>query len=164
MDYNYTVWDYYQPNFVDPEFAPYMRTPVMDQWGNTIMTNTWESIQNPNGLINPELIRKNWGLRFALLHPDDPCPAGFYKTPDGYCHRTPEQYEPILYTDKAFIPKNQYWSGYAKTNTGSRRVSDTFDMRSVNPLTGAYTVYYLPKPSKSEGKYGVFPTKDSYSG
>jgi hypothetical protein len=162
MEYNYSVWDYYQPDFVDPGYAPYIRAPVKDEYGNVVMTNTWDRIPCPNGLVNPALFRKDWGLRFALLHPDDPCPPGFEKTADSYCIRKPLDYEPIMYTEKAFVPRNQYWSGYTSRNNVPRDGSDQFDMRSVNPLTGMYTVYYRSNPPPNSGAYGRCPSKESY--
>lgn len=162
MQFNQSLWETYQPGYVHPDFVPYQRTPLRDEQGNVVMTNTWAQEGTACQSVNPALIRKNWRTRFALKFAHDPCPVGFVKGDQGYCFPKPLDYEPIMYTDKAFIPKYQYWDSYVNQHAGPRRVSESFDMRSVNPLTGKYSVYYLPVTTGVESQYGLCPTSDSY--
>lgn len=177
MDYNASLWSYYQPGFVDPLYVPYLRKPVKDPEGNTICVNAWEK---QGTIVNPELVRRNWGMTFMRPHATYPCPTGFESRPGGYCSQVELEHEPVFYTDKAFIAKNQYWEGYGAEplrvqrthgRTDSvrspascekapcRRVSDSMDMRSLNPITGKYTVYFQSRPH--EPRYQSNPTKDS---
>ena len=162
METNIPVWSYYQPGWVDPMFVPYLKYPVKDNWGNVVPTNTWEKMGYADGTVNPAVVRKNWGLGFARMFEDDPCPVGFVPAENGYCFPRQPDNEAVFYTEKAFLPKKQYWSSYV-TNA-PKRGSDNFDFRSVNPNTGNYTVYYESTPNErlGETKYGRNPTKNSY--
>jgi len=172
MESNIPVWSYYQPGFVHPEFVPYLRYPVKDDQGNTIYINTWEDQGYANGLVNPYIVRKNWGMAFARKHEDDPCPPGFIPGEGGYCFPYQPENEAIFYTKKAFIPKRQYWKSYVDDSRAPQRVSESFDMRSVHPMTGEYVVYYegcndrpyggMNKTPATNTRYGRNPTKDSY--
>jgi hypothetical protein len=165
MDINLGVWDYYQPGFVHPEFAPYLRKKVKDRWGNTVSLNTWEK-QGCNALVEPALVRANWGMTFQRMYETDPCPTGFRKAPGGYCVQEPLKHEPVFYTDKAFIPKIQYWSGYTDRSLPDQRVSQQFDMRSVSPLTGQYEVPFLPQITGDRTRYArpqsVYPENERF--
>jgi hypothetical protein len=163
MKNNVSVWDYYQPNFVAPEYAPYLRRYVQDRDGNTISINTWEK-QGCGDLVAPELVRANKGMTFQKLFESDPCPTGFKKAPMGYCVEEPLRHQPVFYTDKAFIAKRQFWEGY--TTPVPDRISEQFDMRSVNPLTGQYDIPYLSVVQGSHVRYSrpfsVFPEKEKF--
>jgi hypothetical protein len=161
MDVNTPVWGYYQSKFVDPLFVPYLRYPVRDNDGNIVKINTWSEGAGP-GLVNPALIRKNWGQDFQLIYPEDPTPTGWVKGKDGWAVFVKPEYEPIFYTDKAYTNKRQFPEGYTDMSYKPRRISDQFDMRSVNPITGKYTVYFEPKISDPSSRYGKNPTRDSY--
>ena len=191
METNISGWKYYQPGYVHEEFVPYLRKIITDKSGNKISINTWKHQGNPE-LIDDALVRKNWGLRFQKQFTQDPCPLGWTDGPDGYCFRNSiaePKNERIFYTDKAFIAKRQYWDGYAEevTNPGPLEplVSQETDMRSVNPYTGLYTIYYpgvdstantrYAKPIRPRDvqyddswslpqrrRYAALPTKDSY--
>jgi hypothetical protein len=189
METNDSVWKYYQPGFVDELYVPYLRTITKDPWGNNVSINTWENQGCPQ-LVSDDLVRKNWGLRFQRLFDTDPCPLGWISGPDGYCFREPIKHERVFYTDKSFIAKRQHWDAYTtKTPTangqGDWRVSQETDLRSVNPYTGKYTIYYpgvdtkarvrYAKPIKddinqyddswslpTQRSYGALPTSDSY--
>lgn len=170
MEHDQTIWSHYQPGYVDPMFVPYLRTYIQDPWNNQISTNTWErqslgpkSNGYRTGIVDPALFRLNWGQSFMNMFADDPCPPGFEKAAGGYCVKSSRDAEPIFYTDKAFVAKNQYFNGYADTTNQERRISEQTDLRSVNPLTGHYTVYYRPNPgNRNCTRYGKVPTKDSY--
>lgn len=160
---NEGVWDYYQPGFVHSEFVPYLKYKDTDAWGNKVQINRWKQ-QGPLSTVQPELVRINKGLRFQKLHAEDPCPNGFQKDPNnlGYCDIAPLRNEPVFYTDKSFIAKKQYWQGPGDPspakgeldrNGGFREVSQETDMRSVDPLTGHYKVYYHPVMSSSNNRY-----------
>lgn len=161
MDANGSVWQRYQPGYVDPEFVPYLRSIINDPYGNKVSINTWEKQGCPQ-LVSEDLVRKNWGLRFQRQFDTDPCPLGWISGPDGYCFREPLKNERVFYTDKAFIAKRQHWDGYTKQL--DRDISQSTDMRSVNPLTGKYTVYYRSVDSKADTRYAkpIVPDRIQY--
>jgi hypothetical protein len=171
MEVNNPVYAYYQPGYVHPMFYPYVYDPIKDNNGNLTMVNRWK-VQGSPSFVNPELVRKGWGMAFANKFEDDPCPPGFIKGEGGYCFPRKPDNEPVFYTDKAFIPKRQFWDSYTESAYGKngdpkiRRVSESFDMRSINPLNGRYDVSYLPvvQNKRHETQYGLNPTKDSYLG
>ena len=193
MQTNVSVWSRYQPGFVDPMVAPYVREKTLDRWGNEVKINTWEK-QGCKGMVEPALVRVNKGLTFQRMFDSDPCPSGFEKSKEepSYCVRVTPKHEQVFYSDDAFIPKNQYWNGYADSegirNSGvdAHRPSNSFDMRTVHPLTGKYTIYYESKPSapqrygrpitntrkqydqswylKPTGSHAILNTTDSYLG
>lgn len=166
METNNSVWSYYQPGFVDPLYVPYQRTITKDAWGNEVSINTWQKQGDPF-LTDPGMVRRNWGRRFMRMFDDDPCPPGWVKN-GSYCVRSDGHFKPVFYTDDAFIAKNQYWAGYTDSNFVSqphqkrgRRVSEQTDLRSVNPLTGEYEVYFLPSTTKARVRY-VSPLVDTH--
>lgn len=168
MDHNTSIWDRYRSGFVDPLYVPYIKTEIKDPKGNSIPVNTWQKIGYSNGLVNPDISRINWSLSFARKHASDPCPPGFVSGDGGFCFPLKPEYEPVFYTKKAFIPKRQFFRGYQEEK---RRVSDSFDMRSISPFTGEYTTYYRGSRgdsyvsnsnSRNRTKYGKQPTRDSY--
>lgn len=167
MDINLPVWSYYPKNdeyFIDPMYVPYMRTPVNTECG-TCEVNTWVKQGYPDGFVNPNLVRKNWGLNFQLMHPDkDPCPEGWAKGEDGWCYTTqPEFGDHGLYSDDAFVPKYQYWDSYApRLDNPNFMEINRFMQRSVSPWTGQYVVYQNPLPASNRRVYGHLPSKDSY--
>jgi len=166
MEVNLPVWSYYPPNdqsFVDPLYAPYVRQIVPDANSGYCEVNGWEKQGYADGFVNPALVRKGWGLGFQLMHPDkDPCPEGWTKGIDGWCVQNQPEFEGTFYTPEAFVPKYQYWNGYAPglINPRAKQI-DEFDMKSVSPWTGNYVIYHNPKPSESRVKYGALASKDS---
>jgi len=160
MDTNQSVWSYYQPGYVNELFVPYLRDKVPDAWGNTVSINPWERQGCVPSLVEPALVRVNKGLTFQRMFDSDPCPNGFTKADDSYCVREPLRGEPVFYTDKSFIAKRQFWDGYGVANPGARRISEQSDMRSVNPLTGQYTVYFQPSQWSARRRY-VSPLPDT---
>lgn len=165
MEINLPVWGYYPKNnqyFIDPMYAPYTRE-LADTGGGICGLNTWAKQGYADGFVNPALVRKGWGLDFQLLHPQDPCPDGWNKDKTGWCTANkPEFGDHGLYSKDAFVPKYQYWDGYAPQLAQPRyKEINQFDMRSVNPWTGDYVVYHHPKPSSNRAKYGYLPSKDS---
>lgn len=161
---NTPVWSYYNPGFIDPLYVPYHREAVPAGDGYCIPLNNWAH-QGPPTTVNPDLVRINWDVSFQLLHPGDPCPDGWTKGLDGWCVRQPQPYEPVFYTDKAFIAKTQFPNGYTRPYRGThRRISEQTDLRSVNPLTGQYQVSFQPvdRRNMTSTNYGRLPSKDSY--
>lgn len=174
METNLNAWDYYQPGFVHPDFVPYLRKTVTDAQGKKVSVNSWQ-VQGPPINVNPSLVRKNWRLSFMNRSGYDPCPPGFHRADGGYCEQDyiEKNYTPVFYTDKAFIAKNQYWAKDQPEVRGRPLPppsSSETDLRSVNLITGKYTVYYNPvkrSQQKSTSKqrptsYIRAPTKDSY--
>lgn len=208
---NNSVWSYYKKDWVHPEFVPYLRANRKDQFKNTVDTNIWEKQGSP-ALVNDQLTRVNYGMRFMRQFETDVCPPGWKKAPphangfpSAYCERDDLPSQPVFYTDKAFIAKNQNFKAYTKPNIHSKKVmnaraseqprlnmtynelqpsnvSDTFDMRSINPYSGKYTTYFDSKIHNKnryvnvnvvdglrgewykprESGYGSLPMNDSY--
>lgn len=166
---NESIWHYYQPGYVHPSYVPYLRKKVIDRWGNEVSINTWEKQGGP-AMVEPALVRVNKGLTFQRMFDTDPCPSGFTKAENSYCVRKPLVNEQVFFTDKAFIPKKQYWGGYADSEkvmndtTPGDRSSSNFDMRTVHPFTGDYTIYYYSNKPVSPNRYGrpVMNTNKQY--
>jgi hypothetical protein len=158
---NTPIWAYYQPGFVDPLYVPYMKTPVDDGEGGKVPINTWAK-QGSYVMFPKELVRKGWGMKYQRIFYDDPCGSAWEK--DGmFCKQKDLEYEPIFYTEKAFIPRIQHWNAYGTKSCDERRnVSEPTDMRSVNPLTGRYEVSFPPRPKIKGTRYMLSPTTDSY--
>ncbi len=160
METNSSVWKHYQPGYVADEYVPYLRELATDAYGNDVEVNNWKGPM-PTTMVQPELVRINKGLTYMRLYADDPCALGWKKDPNnlGYCVQEPLRHEPVFYTKKAFIAKNQYFNGpqyengVLNRNEDYRRISEQTDMRSVNPLTGEYTVYYQPLQSAARTRY-----------
>lgn len=116
MQVNNSVWDVYKPGYIDPLYEPYQKHsvyayPELGQSCN-IKLNSWAR-QGPPEMVYPELVRNGWGKSFQRMFSYDPCPGGWVKGPDNWCIEEKQEFTPIFYTDKAFIPKNQYWNSYA---------------------------------------------------
>lgn len=144
MEANLSVWKYYEKDFVHPDMAPYSRKIITTPEGVEVSINKTKRQGCPT-LVNPNLVRINKGLKFQKMFYDDPCPLGFEKAEDGYCIRKYSEANTVFYTDKAFIPKKQYWEGYS---TKVKESPTQLDMRSVHPETGEFTTYYNSKKSK----------------
>jgi len=162
----------YQPGYYPEAYLPYKRDLVRDKWGNTVSINTWAKQASPD-IVEPALVRVNKGLTFQKMFDSDPCPNGWKKSADSYCVREDLKHEPVFYTDKAFIPKNQYWQGYGDSHSimgdgPPRRSSQQTDLRTVHPLTGDYAVYYpssqwsAPRRYTPVRKDGPGPVTDQY--
>lgn len=168
MEYNLPVWGYYPSNdeyFVDPMYVPYVRDLVPDENGRCgeCEINPWKKQGYADGFVHPELVRKGWGLGFQLMHADkDPCPEGWTKGIDGWCVENKPEFQGTFYTEKAFVPKYQYWDSYAPKliNPRAKQINE-FDQRSVNPWTGNYVVYNNPRPASNRIEYGSLSSKDS---
>lgn len=165
---NLPVWDYYPKDdkkFIDPMYVPYQRTLVKTKDGQMCPVNTWAVQGYADGFVNPDLVRRGWGLDFQLLHPDkDPCPEGWTKGEDGWCTSSePEFGDHGLYSEYAFTPKYQYWDSYTqRTNNAFVREINEFDNRSINPSTGNFVSYNTSYPSTTTTNYGKLRSKDSY--
>lgn len=190
METNTPVWQYYNEGFVDPLYVPYNRIPVKYDPSkfssnssqcyddDSIEINTWKRNGYPDGMTNPYLVRMGWGNSFQLKFPEDPCPYGYRKNKyneidknlgndksipvTGWCEKEDPEYEPVFYTNKSFIPQNQYFDSYTKgSSMDKRKISEQTDMRSVNPITGLYTIYYDPVNRNRGTQYGRLPSRDS---
>lgn len=168
MQYNNSLWHNYTDGYVGKLFVPYQRKPMMVDNGNgelhKLYVNSWSENGCKDGLFDETLVRKGWSLNFMRQHADFPCPVGWKAGLDGWCIKQEPENEPVFYTDKAFIPKNQYWNGYGHPNVEPKRISESFDMRSINPLNGNYYVFFQPKENYGPNKtvYQRNATADSY--
>jgi hypothetical protein len=177
METNESVWTRYQPGYIDDLYFPFHRTKQTDRWGNEVSINKWEKQGCVGSLVEPALVRVNKGLTFQRMFDTDPCPSGFVKSKEepSYCVRVTPKHEQVFYTDKAFIPKRQYWAGYSASEGtrnstlepdkgGVRPPSNTFDMRTVSPFTGNYTIYYESNKASSPVRYGrpIMETRKQY--
>jgi len=156
MQINQSVWDYYpQDNsrLYDPLYYPYKKeekcckNPVTGE-DEACQVYPFKEQGCVGSLVNPNLVRRGWGLDFQLLQPGfTPCPNGWTKDKTtGFCVSNSPEFEGTFYTKDAFVPKFQYHSAYCANPRPNLRVSE-FDMRSVNPFTGDYVVYFTSKPN-----------------
>lgn len=181
MRVNLPVRDYYPPDgkFLDPMYKPYERKTGKDG----CPYNPWKdkNLGSCPEQVYPELVRKGWGRSFQRKHPTYSCPAGYMDMGNGYCQpHTLENDGGIFYTKDAYIPKNQYFEQHynepcknrtakrvcmQQTGTGLKCNSEfsEFDMKSVNPYTGEYQIYFQSKPAKTnKNRYQASPTTPSY--
>lgn len=167
MNLNMNIWDQYPRNnekFLDPMYVPYQNVLVRAPDGQMCPMNGFKLAQQGNNLmVNQNLVRQGWGMDFQLLHPDTACPAGWQKGMDGWCYQTQENFgKNGLYSDKAFVPKYQYFDSYGVNPLRIKPRINEFDNHSVNPFTGDFVVYHTPKPGKLANRYQVLPSKDSF--
>lgn len=118
------VYESYKDGYVHPEFKPYDR-PLKS-------TPT--------------------GLRFRLMHPDDPCMAGFTKDSTGMCTMPPSDGKATMYSP----PADQYWNPMPLKQVQS--FTNSFDNRSVDPFTGNHKIFYRSKTAASTRKYNALGT------
>lgn len=170
MNVNLPVWEYYRKGYADPDFEPYQKIITKDRWGNEVAINPTK-VQGCAGLVEPEIVRINKGLIFQRKFDTDPCPNG-WKKPTGknqqdaisqsFCVREEIRHEPIFYTDKAFIAKNQYFAsvvGKEIDDPSKQSYSNEFDLRSIDHNTGKYHIWYQSKPSSERYQKYVSPLK-----
>lgn len=156
MDMNYSVWHHYRPNHVDPLYQPYQKREYQTQDGQTCNYNPYKPEVGPD--VYPEHIRHGWGQAFQNKHSTWPCPDNFVKGEDNWCHPQEREFEPIFYTEKAFVPAVQFTDsptyGYKHNN---------FDMRTVHPSTGLYEVYHKGHQPRN-GEYKSISSRHSFVG
>jgi hypothetical protein len=123
------VYESYRDGYVHPDFKPYDRP----------------------------LKTSPTGLRFRLMHPDDPCMAGFVKDPStGMCTMAPSDGKATMFSP----PADQYWNPLPQKKI--QTFTNSFDGRSVNPFTGQYSVQYSSKTAMTTRKYAAIKeTKDT---
>jgi len=135
-------------------------------------------MQNGMGCSTTEcLVRKGWGYSFQRKHSWYPCPMGFTPGEDRWCYTVDPEFEPVLYTDKAFLPKNQYWNSPSDINYRQSNLKETafqrnsFDFRSTNPYTGNFQQSFKSKcvggncgSSSGSTTYQRMPLPDSLIG
>lgn len=137
-------------------FIPYMKTPMCDGRGCPDEVNTWKKLgRYPD--INQGTIRKGLGLSFQRMFAADPCPVGW--TPgsgENWCHQAQPEFIPLFYTDKAFLPKNQYWEGNFQQDCAKRYRNKNFDNHTVSPFTGLRSQGYIPFQESGMTKYSGY--------
>ena len=165
MQVNLPVWSYYPKDdsspYVDGLFAPYQYKEISTPDG-VCKVNTFAQNGCPDGMFNPNLVRKGWGQNFQLMFPDrDSCPESWSKGIDGFCYKNQPEFDVNfgLYSSHAFVPFFQYYNGYASEKQSDQ--IEPLDSYSINPWSGRYVVYHKGKPSKNTNKYLRLPSKDS---
>ena len=175
MDLNYSIWDTYGSNFIDPLFIPYQNDKITNNISKGCPVNKTKTIGGMNTLVHPELIRKNWGLSFMKKHTNYPCPIGWMKMnkdDDNWCVQVKPEYTPLFYTNLANIPKNMYFEGYTNNIYNNLNGADKystkygdkfpneFEYRSQSPYKDEYVSSYKSKNSCTN--YKKLPSKNSY--
>ena len=165
MKANLPVWSYYPKedlNYTDPLYVPYQKDDVETPNG-ICKVNTWQKTGSKS-MVHPELIRRGWGHTFQLMYPDvDPCPVGFSKDNEGFCHPETPEFEGTFYTKDAFVPRWQYFGGYTVQRGHEKKPEiSEFDLKSVNPWSGKFVVYHKAKQGISNKKYNTMPSKYSF--
>ena len=171
VDINLPVWDYYPPNnsrYLDNLYLPYLK--LAKTCNNPVTGEPEECDVYPfkkqgcvGTLVNENLVRKGWGLDFQMLEPGyNMCPEGWTKDAStGWCTTNEPEFSGTFYSQNAWVPKYQYFDGYAPQHVGRKPRVSEFEMRSINPFTGNYVVYFTSRPSLDPHKYGKLPSKDS---
>lgn len=107
--------------------------------------------------VYPELMKVGWGTAFQLKHPIiDPCPQGYTKSADGWCYRERDEYEPIFYSDKGPVFKNENFYGYAQKH--NCKTPQQYERGNIN-YKGGYSW-----SSKWANPQERNPSGDHYSG
>jgi len=144
MEVNLPVWKYYEPGFVDPLYQPYQRKSVKasPSLGEDcyIKVNSFAR-QGPPEMVYPELVRNGWGKSFQRMFSYDPCPHGWIKGADNWCIEGTPEFTPLFYTEKAFVPKNQYHPGNLRMQGRKWRSNYGYEDRNVHyaPLKGGHS-------------------------
>jgi len=114
-DLNLPVWAYYSKGFIDPLYLPYQKTKVVannpnDPRGPTsCQIEVFPAKSNGSPLsFNQEEVRKGKFLNFQRQYTTDPCPPNYSKGKGNWCIQDDPEYEPIFYTDKAFLPVKRF--------------------------------------------------------
>lgn len=139
MEENLPVWAYYKKGFVDPLYAPYQSKKVhLAEGSNKSMGKCRIDLRTPYKSLslnsnNRNLIRDGWGMRFQKQFSYDPCPRGFMPDPDnlGYCIQKELEYEPIFYTEKAYLPKYVFHSKETKYEGTPWRSNYGWEIRNI---------------------------------
>jgi len=145
----------YKPGYIHPEFAPYEEKKKLARSRSGIEDLTFG--------LDPTQIRSGKSYSFKPLgnaHTGQYCPANFTKV------RDPEFFDSSKSTPRSgYVNKrNAYICVYDKKNevdrTSEARVQkstphSSFDMRSLNPYTGEYEIYFKSKNACTTQKYNL---------
>jgi hypothetical protein len=143
----------YKPGFIHPEFAPYEEKKKLASTpnGRKELTDGLDSTQ----------IRAGKSYTFKALgnaHTGQYCPANFTKVPDA------EFFDRDAPRSGYVNKRNAYICVYDKTKevdrTKEARIQkstpqSSFDMRSLNPYTGEYDIYFKSKNACTTQKYSL---------
>lgn len=166
MNVNLPVWRYYPKNnekFLDPLYVPYRAQGQSGAIPGDCSPNPYSSDDSicSDLLINKGRIRKGWGNRFQLQHPMyDSCPKGWKKEGNWCVEKAPNYGQHGMYSEDSFMPKYQYFNGYAAGNSTCQQVENEFQPLSVNPYTGDFVMYNNPLPYSNN--FQRLPSKDSF--
>lgn len=160
-----TIWARLQQP-THPDFAPYVKVKKIAPDGREYMVYP----QNHDGRLSKNfdqsLLRRREGQRFQKEHSRYPCPEGWLESTDrSYCerfgdsekalrgiHDGPPKAEAVgLYSDHAYVPRMQYFANPDPPQKSN--YSDSTFVRSHDPRTGGYQVFYEPKPGPSVATY-----------
>lgn len=147
-----STWDkYHSPNFMHPDFAPYV--PVITRVGprgRPVKTYPGSQVGTLFDNVDPTVLRLGAGRSFVLKYPNDPCPAGWVKdkTRPGVCVET-TPYEGTFYTDQAWTPSAS--RALPLRDNRPPQTSGPWDVR-IASRQGGYDVTYESKPHHARTK------------
>lgn len=176
MDTSTDIRNYYKQGFLDPLYVPYKRVGVDTgdgcryevyksgkmggscfegrQRGDPPLAIGSDGQITPTPLINPEQIQFGWGHTFQKQNAyTTACPPGFENYPGGYCVKSVPTFEPIMYTEKNFAPKDYFPSRF------SPKIVDNRPMKY--PVAGIATSWG-GNPKVSQSKYSLAGAPESY--
>jgi hypothetical protein len=137
---NLPVWKYYEPGFMDPLYAQYIRKPCQTSGSSTV--DKIPIVATP--MFRPELVHRGRGQSFQRLFDTDPCPElwtayekmtpeqqaqvkqYFESDPRGYCFPNIPEFEPVLYTDKSMFYGNSILMKEQYTNLTSAKPTNQY--------------------------------------
>lgn len=147
--------DYHSPNFIHPDFAPYV--PVLTRVGprgRPVKTYPGRQVGSLFRNVDGTVLRMGAGKSFVLKYPNDPCPAGWVKDPSrpGVCVDAPS-YQGTFYSDEMWAPTQSGLRGPAVPLRANQPPSQSgpWDQR-VASQQGGYDVTYESKPHHARTK------------
>jgi hypothetical protein len=140
----------YKPGYIHPEFKPYV-----DRQNNGGKSEFLDDVDGSasGGNVDPTQIRKNKSYDFkplGLTRGGGFCPANFTKVLDD---KNSFGYERKRNTYKCVYDRTKEVDRTKEARVEKPTPTSSFDMRSVNPYTGNYDIYFKSKNAQTTQKY-----------